>query len=101
MNDIINIKNFDLKNIKIDEKSCKNILIYHIGYVTIKYSKYVKVNSVKPLYLTFNKVSGYFEEINGDKYLTLVSTTESEEKTEKYKELWIKFRFLIRSITKN
>ena len=27
-NDIINIDNFDLNNIKIDEKSYKNILIY-------------------------------------------------------------------------
>ena len=34
--DIINIKNFDPNNIKIDEKSYKNILIYYIGYVTIK-----------------------------------------------------------------
>ena len=38
-NDIINIKNFDPNNIKIDEKSYKNILIYYIGYVTIKDSK--------------------------------------------------------------
>ena len=29
-NDIVNIKNFDPKNIKIDEKSYKNILIYYI-----------------------------------------------------------------------
>ena len=34
--DIVNIKNFNPNNIKIDEKSCKNILIYLIGYVTIK-----------------------------------------------------------------
>ena len=33
---IINIKDFDPNNIKIDEKSCKNILIYYIGYLTIK-----------------------------------------------------------------
>ena len=52
--DIINIKNFDPNNIKIDEKSYKNILIYNIGYVTIKDSKYVKINSVNPLYLIFN-----------------------------------------------
>ena len=32
--DIINTKNFDPSNIKINEKSYKNILIYHIGYVT-------------------------------------------------------------------
>ena len=48
-NDIINIKNFDLNNIKIDEKSCKDILIYGIGYVTIKDSKYVKINTVNCL----------------------------------------------------
>ena len=35
-NDIIHIKNFDPINIKTDQKSCKNILIYYIGYVTIK-----------------------------------------------------------------
>ena len=33
---IINIKNVDLDNIKIDEMSYKNILIYYIDYVTIK-----------------------------------------------------------------
>ena len=44
--DIINIENFNLNNIKIDEKSYKNILIYYIGYVTIKDSKYVKIYSV-------------------------------------------------------
>ena len=38
----INIKFFDPNNIKIDEKSYKDILIYYIGYVTIKDSKYVK-----------------------------------------------------------
>ena len=62
-NDIINIKNFDAKNVKIDEKSYKNIPIYCIGYVTIKLSKYVKTNSVNPLYLIFSKVNGYFEGI--------------------------------------
>ena len=58
---IINIKDFDLNNIKIDEKSYKNILIYYIAYVMIKDSKYVKINSVNPPYLMFNKMNGYFE----------------------------------------
>ena len=31
--DIINMKDFDPNNIKIDEKSYKNILIYYIAYV--------------------------------------------------------------------
>ena len=47
--DIVNIKNFDPNNIKIDEKSYKNILIYYIGYMTIKGSKYIKINGVNPL----------------------------------------------------
>ena len=34
--DIIKVKIFDPNNTKIDEKLYKNILIYYIGYVTIK-----------------------------------------------------------------
>ena len=41
--DDINIKDFDPDNIKIDEKSYRNILIYYIAYVTIKNLKYIKV----------------------------------------------------------
>ena len=79
--DIINIKNFDPNNIKIDEKSYKNIHIYYVGYVTIKDSKYITINSVNPLYLIFNKVNGCFGEINKGEYLTLVPTNESKEKS--------------------
>ena len=53
------------------------------------------------MYLIFGKVNGYFEEINGYEYLTLVSTNESKEKIKKYEELWIKIRYSIRSIAKN
>ena len=67
----------------------------------IKDSKYVNINSVNPLYLIFRKVNGYFEEINGNKYLTLVPTNESKEKIKKYKELRNKIREVIRSLTKN
>ena len=83
-NDITNIENFDRNNIKIDENSYKNILIYYIGYVTIK--EYVKICSVNPLYLIFRYVNGYFE-INGNKYLTLVPTNESKEKIKKHEKL--------------
>ena len=44
--EIINIKIFNSKKIKIDEKSYKDILIYCIEYVIIKDSKYIKINSV-------------------------------------------------------
>ena len=66
-------------------KSNKTILIYYIAYVTIKDSKYVKTNSVNHLYLMFNGINGYFEEINGNKYLTLVPTNKSKEKTKSMK----------------
>ena len=56
-NDIINIKIFDPNNIKIDEKSYKSLLINYIGYVTIEDSKYVKINSVNPLYLIIKGTS--------------------------------------------
>ena len=67
--------------------------------MTIK--KGLKNYSVNPLYLNFGKMNGYFEEINGNKYLALVPTNESKKKKiEKHEELWIKIRDLIRSITK-
>ena len=93
---IINIKK---SGYKIDEKPYKNIFIYFIGYVTIKDSKYVKINSVIHLYLIFSKFNEYFEEIN--KYLTLVPTNESKKLIKNIKKLWSKIRDLIRSIAKN
>ena len=76
--DIINTKKFDLNNIKIDEKSYKNILVYYIGYVTIKELKYVKINRVSSLYILFSKMNRYFEEIIKNKYLTIVPANESK-----------------------
>ena len=73
-NDIVNIKDFDPNNVKIDEKSYKNIY-YN---VTIKDSKYLQINSVNSLHLMFNKINGYFEEINANKYLTIVPTNKNK-----------------------
>ena len=84
-NDIISIESFNTNNIKINETPSRKILIYSIGYVRIK--KYFEISSVNPLYLIFNKIDGYFEELNGSKYLTLVLTNESKEKIKKYEEL--------------
>ena len=53
------------------------------------------------MYLIINKVNGYFEETNGNKFLTLVPTNESKEKIKKYEELLSKIRDLISLITKN
>ena len=56
---IINIKNFDPNNIKVDQKSYKNILIYYVGYVTQK--------GVKTLHFIINNANRYTEESNGCK----------------------------------
>ena len=49
--DMINIKDFNPSLMKIDKKSYQNIGIYYIGYITMKDSDHVKINSVNPLYL--------------------------------------------------
>ena len=72
-------KFFDPNDIKKDEKPHKNILIYYIGYVTIKDLKYIKTNGANLLYLIFSKVNEYFEEINKNKCVTLIPTNETEE----------------------
>ena len=71
-------RNFGPNNIKISEKSYKNILIYYIGYVTIKEN--IKIYSVNPLYLIFKYMNECFEKINGNKYLALAPTNESKKK---------------------
>ena len=47
-----------------------------MGYVTVKDSKYLNINCVNSLYLIINKVNGYVEKINKNKYLTPVPTNE-------------------------
>ena len=63
--------------------------------------KYVEFNIVNHLYLIFSKVNGYFEEVNKNKYLIIVSTNESKERITRYEEVWSKIRDLTRSETKN
>ena len=98
-NDIIYNEDLDQNNVKIDENSYENILIYYIGYVAIK--KGLKTHSVNPLYLIFGKVRENFEETNENKCLTLVPTNENKEKIKTYEELWTKIKDLLRSITKS
>ena len=60
--DMINIENFNPDLLKIDKKSCKNIRIYCIGYITKKDSKYIYIHSVNPLYIIISQVDGRIEE---------------------------------------
>ena len=77
--DMINIKDFDLSLLKIDKKSYKNIYIYYIGYITMKDSNHVKINSVNPLYTIINEVEGSISEKTGNKYLTFASTDKNKK----------------------
>ena len=51
-------------------------------------SDYVKSNSVNPLWLIIDKVDGYIEEINGNKYLILDSTDKNKEVLINYTNCW-------------
>ena len=56
--DIFNLENVDSSSLKLDEKSYKDIVIYNIGYITIKKIGYCKnIYSVNPLYLCVNHVN--------------------------------------------
>ena len=76
---IVNINNLDPNKVKIDGRSCKSNFIYYIGLTTIKDLWHLKIDSVNPLYLIIDKLNGYIEESNGNKYLKQVPADESED----------------------
>ena len=98
-NDIIDLKDFDAKLLKIDKKSYKNIDIYYIGYITIKkIDDYESIYRVNPLYLHINHASGYIEEKNGNKYLIFNSVDENKEVLKKYADVWDGIKDKIKAI---
>ena len=80
-NDLINIKDFDSKLLKLDKKLYKKIDICYIGYITKK-DEY-KIISVNPLYLLVHGIDGFIEEKRRNKYLNIAST-DSNNKVLKY-----------------
>ena len=58
-------------------------------------------NIIKPLYLIINNRTGYMEENNVNKYLTLIPTDESQDKLKKYEEVWSEIKDLVRSTNYN
>ena len=63
-NDLINIKDFDARLLKLDKKTSMGLNIYYNGYVT--------------LYLMINRIDGFIEEKNGDKYLNINDTQKNK-----------------------
>ena len=98
-NDIIDIENFDAKLLKIDKKSCKDIDIFNIGYVTKKkIGNCMNINSVNPLYLGITHANGYIEEKDMNKYLVFNSTDENKELLKKYNDVFNGIRNKIKEI---
>ena len=98
-NDLINIKDFDARLLKLDKKTSMGLGIYYIGYVTKK-TEY-GVNSVNPLYLMINRIDGFIEEKEGDKYLNISVTERNKEVLEKYSEIWNGIKDCIEKINNN
>ena len=85
-NDLIDIKDFDAKNLKLDPKTSMSLDIYYIGYVDMKPQWHV--NSVNPLYLMINTIDGVLEEKNGVTYLSISDTNKNKEILKKCNEVW-------------
>ena len=89
-NDQIDLKDFVANLLKTDKKDYKEIDIYYLGYVTIKkivdYNN--NINSVNPLYLMIDEMTGHIDEKYGKKYLVLDEMDENKEVLKKYKEVW-------------
>ena len=60
--------------------------IYYISYVT-KNPEW-NDNSVNPLYLMINRIDGFIEEKNRDKYLNIADTDRNSEVLKMYSEVW-------------
>ena len=75
-NDLINLKDFDPKLLKLVKNSSMDISIYYIGYVTKK-TEY-NIDSVNPLYIK--------KEVS--KYLNISLTCNNNDVLVKYAEVW-------------
>ena len=99
-NDIIDLKDFDARLLKIAKKSYKNIGIYNIGYITIrKIDDCESIYSVNPLYLRADHVNGYLEEKEVNKYLVFDSTDENKELLKKYNYVFNGIRDKIKEVS--
>ena len=75
--DIIDLKNFDAKLLKIDKKQYKTLKFTTLD--TLQLKKFDDCENVNPLYLLIDHASGYIEEKNGNKYLVFDSTHDNKE----------------------
>ena len=107
-NDIIDLKTFDARSLKIDKKIIQKIGIYNIGYIKKKKiddceniygvnplylfidhaNRYIEEKDLNPLYLIIDRASGYIKEKSVNKYLVFDSTNENKELLKKHNDVW-------------
>ena len=93
-NDLINIKNFNINNLKLDKNDVLGNDVYYTGYITKK--PQWNVNIVNPLYLMINRIKGHFEKIDEDEYLIISS--EISDIMQKYQEVFDGIKEIIKKI---
>ena len=71
MDDIINIVDFNIKNLNVAKKLYKGIFIYFIGYDTS--------NGAELLYNVFYKRNGHIADKNGSTHLKLIPIHEKKK----------------------
>ena len=107
-NDIIDLKTFDARLLKIDKKIIQKIGISNIGYIKKKKiddceniygvnplylfidhaNRYIEEKDLNPLYLIIDRASGYIKEKSVNKYLVFDSTNENKELLKKHNDVW-------------
>ena len=93
-NDLINIKNVNINDLKLDKKGVLGNDVYYVGYITKK--PQWDVNSANPLHLMINRIKGHFEEADGDKYLIISS--KNGDIMLKYQEVFDGIKEIIKKV---
>ena len=94
--DLINLKYFDPKLLKLGKKPSIEISIYYIGYWSKK-PEY-NINSVNPLYLLISELNGFIKEKEGSKYINISLTYNNNDVFIKYAEVWSGIKAQIKKI---
>ena len=84
---LINIRRFYPNKINIHEKWCKTIVIYYVGWITVKNLRYGIIYAINPLYLITDKMNEYIEEKNGNKYLAIIPIDETKNILNKWRTM--------------
>ena len=71
-NDLINLENFNKELLKLDKESSMGLR---------------NVISVNPLYLMINRIDGFLEEKNGNKYLNISDTDRNSKVLKTFRNL--------------